>query len=258
MFKSLLLSSTSERNVWSYQISWEMSRNCSNLYSWNTFSSVLDDIRQLISFEFVFVWMPTGSMSVYFYSPTTVQIPAVCYQILPFKSYWHHIEGKYIKALSHPASWRADRPKHIAAEGDGARVRKTTRSSRWGGWGEGGGRRRGGIREMLKQGWCKKMREKRRGRSMEESLGGGRGVAHKDRQRISRGSAIHKKESRDYRERCRLKMEAQIVQWQAKSEQTGVKGRGKGPTRWDWKAGELERVRQSERQMSPSLAPADW
>lgn len=42
----------------------------------------------------------------------------------------------------------------------------------------------------------------------------GGGVAHKDRQRISRGSAIHKKESRDYRERCRLKMEAQIVQWE--------------------------------------------
>ena len=31
------------------------------------------------------------------------------------------------------------------------------------------------IREMLKQGWCKRMREKRRGRSMEESSGGGLG-----------------------------------------------------------------------------------
>lgn len=55
---------------------------------------------------------------------------AFCYQMLPFKSYWHHIERKYIKALSYPAGWRADRPKHIAAEGDGARVRKTTKSSR--------------------------------------------------------------------------------------------------------------------------------
>lgn len=50
--------------------------------------------------------------------------------MLPFKSYSHHIERKYIKALSYPAGWRADRPKHIAAEGDGARVRKTTKSSR--------------------------------------------------------------------------------------------------------------------------------
>lgn len=38
-----------------------------------------------------------------------------------------------------------------------------------------GGRR---IREMLKQGWCKRMREKRRGRSMEESSGWGGGVLH--------------------------------------------------------------------------------
>lgn len=59
-----------------------------------------------------------------------MHISAFCDQILPFKSYWHHIEGKYIKALSYPAGWRADRPKHITAEGDGARVRKTTRSSR--------------------------------------------------------------------------------------------------------------------------------
>lgn len=41
---------------------------------------------------------------------------------------------------------------------------------------------------------------------MEGSSGGG--VAHKDRQRISRGRAIYKKENRDCKERCRLKMEA--------------------------------------------------
>ena len=47
---------------------------------------------------------------------------------------------------------------------------------------------------------------------MEESSGGG--VAHKDRQRISRGREIYKNESSDCKERCRRKMEAhsEIVQ----------------------------------------------
>lgn len=171
-----------------------MSRNCSNLYSWNTLSSVLDDIRRLISFDFVFVWMPTGSMSVYFYSPTTVQIPAICYQILPFRSYWHHIEGKYIKALSHPASWRADRPKHIAAEGDGARVRKTTRSSRWGG----GGRRRGELercwnRDDVRK--CVKRGEEDPRKRVRVGVGGG-GCTQRQTKNIKRQCNTQEREQR--------------------------------------------------------------
>lgn len=46
-----------------------------------------------------------------------------------------------MRALSNPASWSTARPKHIAAEGDGARVRKTTRSSRQ----RDGGRKEGEV-----------------------------------------------------------------------------------------------------------------
>lgn len=79
----------------------------------------------------------------------------------PYQEYCHsdHIGAalkvKHIKALSHPAAgWRADRPKHIAAEGDGARVRKTTRSSRQRvGGREGVQGRDGGMEEGKERQW---------------------------------------------------------------------------------------------------------
>ena len=235
--------------------------------------TVQDDIRQRISFEFVFVSRyPLGPYHSIFITPETAQSRAFCYQILPFKSYWHHIEEKYIKALSYPAGWRADRPKHIAAEGDGARVRKTTRSSRQ--------RRRGGegrrIREMLKQGWCKRMREKRRGRSVEESSGGGLHTKtdeeYQEAARYTRkGAEIVKREVRTKNGGTeRLFNDRQRTEPTRKKKKGEEKGRGltrkrlksrKGKQQTDRQTDrerEVERVRESQRQMSPSLAPADW
>ena len=49
---------------------------------------------------------------------------------------------------------------------------------------------------MLKQGWCKRMREKRRGRSVEESSGGGGGGTQRQRENIKRQGDIKEREQR--------------------------------------------------------------
>lgn len=75
------------------------------------------------------------------------------------------------------------------------------------------------------------------------------GDAHtqKTRQRISRGNAIHKKQSGDYRQRCGLKMEAEICSMTgARVSETGAKGRRKEPTRERERERERRRIRKSE------------
>lgn len=82
------------------------------------------------------------------------------------------------------------------------------------------------------------MREKRRGRSAEESRGGGGAFTQRQTKNIKRES------SRDQR---------QEVQEERRRFNDGNRVSGR---RTD-KAGELERARESQRQMSPSPAPAD-
>lgn len=166
-------------------------------------------------------------------------------------SYWRNIETKKLKALCRPAGWLADRPNRIAAV-EWEMVQECVK------WQETLDTDRAGEREgELERCWNEDdvrgcMKRGKRGDPWRRVWVG---VAHKDREYQE---AEWNKENRDVTvEKWRLEMkDSKIVQCQAQSGSKEIKekaGRGKRPTEM-----EEVRVRDSQRQMSPSLFSADW
>lgn len=99
-FKPVLLFNRCKRNIWSLQLSSEKLCNCPILYLRNIFCWHSSEWHKATDQLWICLFPDTHWVHIIPDSFPKNCADQCLLQILPFKSYWHHIEGKYIKALS--------------------------------------------------------------------------------------------------------------------------------------------------------------